>query len=59
MKDVSTGGACVVGLDPKATPETITLVFWERGQVKRRCQVIWRGETEIGVRYLRGRGKGA
>ena len=54
IKNLSVGGACLVGLDPALVSEKSTLMlrFWERGKVKRKCRVVWTDASHIGVRFV-------
>jgi len=52
IKNMSVSGACLVGLDPSLVSSTLTLHYWDRGQVKRTCQVIWTDARHIGLRFV-------
>jgi hypothetical protein len=51
LKDISTTGARLRFNDPKCAPQEF-LIELSRG-VLRWCQVIWRSETEIGIRFIK------
>jgi hypothetical protein len=33
-------------------PEEFSLVFTKYGSIRRRCRLVWRSGTEVGVSYL-------
>jgi hypothetical protein len=51
--DISQGGARLRPLmsAPKALPDNFTLLVSSCGRVRRRCEVIWRSSTELGVQF--------
>jgi hypothetical protein len=50
--DVSKGGA-KLKLDRSVDlPDRFFITLSERGDVQRLCRVVWRSETEIGVRFI-------
>jgi hypothetical protein len=49
--DISAGGARLEVKDPERFPDKFILVLSERGKVMRRCEVIWRSEKYLGVRF--------
>jgi PilZ domain len=52
IKDVSEGGACLhIGLllDP---PERFTLTIRAVGNFCRVCQLVWRSEFDVGVKFV-------
>jgi hypothetical protein len=48
--DISDGGARIAVADPKGLPEKFTLLLTQ--QMVRRCQVRWRDDRFVGVRFL-------
>jgi PilZ domain len=52
IKDISTGGARVVHALSDEIPGEILLALSRDGKVRRRCEVRWRKEKELGVRFL-------
>jgi len=50
--DVSEAGARIVIGSPAEVPQEFSLVFSSDGSIRRRCQVIWRSDQQIGARYL-------
>jgi hypothetical protein len=52
IKDISTGGARLAQLPSKEIPTEFLLSFSRDGKVRRRCEVRWRNEKELGVRFL-------
>lgn len=56
--DVSASGARLA-IDPRVLgklPEEFILVLAKQAKVHRRCRVVWRGQDEIGVRFINGGG---
>jgi hypothetical protein len=54
IKDVSEGGACLhIGLllDP---PERFTLTIGAVGNFCRVCELVWRSEFDVGVKFIPG-----
>jgi hypothetical protein len=51
MKDVSATGAKLVLAEQSEIPDEFTLLLSKYGNVRRRCQISWRSDTEIGVRF--------
>lgn len=50
--DVSKGGA-KLKLDRSIDlPDQFFITLSERGDVQRFCRVVWRGESELGVRFI-------
>ncbi len=47
---VSESGARITVGDPTAPPEDFTLLLADES--RRLCRIIWRGEQQIGVRYI-------
>jgi PilZ domain len=52
IKDISTGGARLAHTLSDDVPAEFLLSFSRDGKVRRRCEVRWRSEKEIGVRFL-------
>jgi hypothetical protein len=52
MKDISSGGARLAHAITAELPEHLVLSFSRDGTVRRRCQVAWRTENQLGVRFL-------
>ena len=51
FSDISASGARLEVKDPAQLPDQFILVLSERGKVMRRCEVIWRSEKYLGVRF--------
>jgi PilZ domain-containing protein len=52
MRNVSLGGA---GLKPSEfieVPDKFFLLLARNGTVRRHCEVVWRLESEIGIRFI-------
>lgn len=52
IKDISTGGARFSHKLSEELPAEFLLSFSRDGRVRRRCEVRWRTEKEVGVRFL-------
>jgi hypothetical protein len=52
MKDISTGGARLAHSIAVELPDQLLLSFSKDGAVRRRCQIAWRAENQLGVRFL-------
>jgi PilZ domain len=52
MKDVSAGGARLAHAIADALPDELLLSLSKDGAVRRRCQIAWRGDRQMGVRFL-------
>jgi hypothetical protein len=50
IEDVSNSGARLKATGLKV-PEEFSLRLGENGSVGRKCQVVWRSEDELGVRF--------
>jgi hypothetical protein len=50
--DISKTGAKLSGEQLTGLPDTFTLLLSTQGSAQRNCRVVWRGEGEIGVRFL-------
>src|SRR5262249_10524302 len=53
MRDVSSSGAKLVHEIQDEMPKRFLLSFSRDGRVRRQCQVVWRKEREIGVRFVK------
>jgi hypothetical protein len=51
MRDISEGGARLASLDGDQLPDELLLSFSRDGKVRRRCQLVWRNDEEMGVRF--------
>ncbi len=51
VRDVSARGARIMVETVAEIPEEFVLILSERGRPRRQCQVVWRDEAEIGVRF--------
>ena len=52
MKDVSTGGARLAHSLSDKLPAEFLLSLSRDGKVRRRCEVRWRQENQVGVRFV-------
>jgi hypothetical protein len=52
MKDISAGGAKLAHSIAGELPDQFLLSLSKNGTVRRQCQVAWRGENQMGVRFL-------
>jgi len=52
MRDVSSGGALLAHSITDELPDQLLLSLSKDGTVRRRCQVAWRSENHLGVRFL-------
>ena len=50
--DMSDAGARISIDAPAEVPGEFSLVFTIDGSVRRRCQVVWRSDGQLGARYL-------
>jgi hypothetical protein len=53
IKDVSETGARVATNAPDQLPEEFILRLTKDGRARRLCRVMWRTETEAGVRFVK------
>ena len=53
ISDISDTGARLDLEEPEKLPEKFVLLLSNRGSPKRKCKVIWRTETQIGVEFDR------
>ena len=49
--DISASGARLEVKNPSQLPDEFILMLSERGKVMRRCEVVWRSEKYLGVRF--------
>jgi hypothetical protein len=54
LTDASDGGARLIVESPKEVPDQFSLRLSSRGRSERRCRVIWRSDTEVGIEFDRG-----
>jgi hypothetical protein len=52
LKDISAGGARLALSVPGEVPTEFLLSLSRDGSVRRRCQIAWRAENQIGVRFV-------
>jgi PilZ domain-containing protein len=52
MVDVSASGARLKLNATSEVPDEFTLVLSREGRVRRRCQIVWRREDMMGIRFL-------
>ena len=52
MVNVSASGAKLAVKEPSALPNTFNLVLSTKGDVRRQCEVVWRADKTIGVRFV-------
>jgi hypothetical protein len=52
MRDVSAGGARFVHTIADELPPELLLSLSKDGRVRRHCELVWRKENEVGVRFL-------
>jgi len=50
--DVSDGGARIVVSSRMRVPKEFWLVLTSDGTRRRRCEIVWRSDNQVGVRYL-------
>jgi PilZ domain len=51
LSDVSQSGACLVLDRDEQLPDRFVLLLSANGGAQRRCEVIWRHGTKIGVKF--------
>jgi hypothetical protein len=51
VRNMSEAGACLKVESPLGIPDEFELTF-EAGDIVRRCRVVWRKETQVGVAFL-------
>jgi len=52
IKNISVGGACLVGLDATVAPGEILIVTWTGRKARRTCRVVWIDGEHVGVRFV-------
>jgi hypothetical protein len=54
--DISEGGARLRPMmcAPESMPDSFNLWISKSGKVLRRCNVAWRSDTEVGVKFFKG-----
>jgi PilZ domain-containing protein len=52
LVNVSATGAKLILPEPKVVPDCFVLVLSKKGEVRRQCEVTWRSEKSIGVRFV-------
>ena len=51
VRNMSEAGACLMVESPLGIPDEFELTF-EAGDIVRRCRVMWRKETQVGVSFF-------
>ena len=51
IRDISARGARVILGETKSVPEQIILALTENGKVARKCRVVWRNDTHMGLEF--------
>lgn len=54
MRDISESGARLAALGGDELPDEFLLSFSRDGRVRRHCQLVWRNDEEMGVRFHQG-----
>jgi hypothetical protein len=52
MLDISSSGAKLAMKDVSDVPDTFNLILSKKGGVRRQCEVAWRAEKTLGVRFI-------
>ena len=52
--DISDHGARLLVPNSQAAPERFTLLISQDGRVYRHCEVVWRSDGQLGVRFVPG-----
>ena len=52
MMNVSVSGAKLILRAPTEVPDSFLLVLSRKGGVRRQCEVIWRSDASIGIRFV-------
>ena len=52
MRDVSASGASLVLHPISEVPDRFSLVLSQDGKVRRYCEVVWRSQALLGVRFV-------
>ena len=53
IDNVSNTGAALMLKDGSGVPDEFVLLLTSKGEVRRRCEVVWRLPSKIGVRFLK------
>jgi hypothetical protein len=53
LRNVSAGGAQLELKQETALPRIFVLALSEKGEVRRRCQIVWQFATMVGVSFIR------
>lgn len=51
VSDISETGARLAIENPQELPKTFNLLLSGRGGIYRRCRVVWRSESQVGVQF--------
>ena len=51
IRDISDGGAKLAVAAAAKAPDELVLVLSRAGTIRRKCRVVWRSETHIGVAF--------
>ena len=51
LSDVSESGARIAIDDPAIVPDSFILLLASNGSARRRCEVVWREDHQLGVRF--------
>jgi len=55
LSDISKAGAKIAIAGHLEIPDEFLLLLSDKGGTRRRCRVVWREGTRIGVEFLRGK----
>jgi hypothetical protein len=53
VQDLSSTGARITVDDPNALPGKLRLAFSRDARTGRRCEVVWRRGTTVGIKFVR------
>jgi hypothetical protein len=53
VQDLSSTGAKITVDDPNALPGKLRLAFSRDARMGRRCEVVWRRGTTVGIKFVR------
>ncbi len=53
VRDISAGGAKFVHKITDELPGTLVLALSKDGNVRRSCELVWRKDDQVGVRFVR------
>src|SRR5829696_865685 len=51
VSNLSSGGAKIARVEAKSLPNEFTLDVWPSNRCTRRCIIVWRGHSEVGVQF--------